>query len=722
MSVKKRNLADFGEESDSDHGDSEQASILKRSKASTQSTDQTTINEQMEIDCIECMLHKIKCTDFSEVSLEKAPSKRSSQFQIEINLRNYSVNIERGHLFDKIVNEHKGVHCIVSLEENQSQKTKYRSSKQFKIFLNMKYTYKRLWDSKEIYAYIFHLLRSFVGEEQEISEDDLLLSNTTMDYDKRPEIIILKPNTSREAVTWATVDFDPRFTSLFNPDTFSDSYRIEKWARENVNKTFSLDMPFIRRGGCRKSHADLKRYLDEHKNKHHIRHQIQPCELGPFGDWRDECIEWWNSWCKPDAWYPKKEQLLIVGQDSNTGKTTLITQALFRGADPANQIPREAILIPERSGNKRSVSSFAWQKARPAYHSVIFCDEFEIGYYNTETLKIVLEGSFFNPQIKMQCSGDDIQLAIPAIFISNNDIPEFDESGKDLKPLMKRFKIVHVPSNATKHLVKDINPYVELFQEKKREELEKKMLENAFKDAWLNFGNDMQTLNSVQPMETSPQTNVFSIPQIANIDENVVENTNAQLITSTSGQGAEVNNYNNQVYDLQINLFSIPELENIDENVENKNAHLITVTSTEEEVAEVNNNNNQVYDPQTNVYSIPQIPHIDENVESINAHPTTEIQIEKESSTNTIEEPIENNIESTQNNFDQITIENNSTNEYLPQSCTIETVEANEQLVNLNEVNQDKQELISCEKLLTDEEIFSQVKSKLEDMLDILCI
>ena len=714
MSLKKRNLADFGEDSDSDYGDSEQASILKRSKASTQSTNQTTINEQMEIDCIECMLHKIKCTDFSEVSLEKAPSKRSSQFQIEINLRNYSVNIERGHLFDKIVNDHRGVHCIVSLEENQSQKTKYRSSKQFKIFLNMKYTYKRLWDSKEIYAYIFHLLRSFVGGEQEISDDDLLLSNTTMDFDKRPEIIILKPNTSREAVTWATVDFDPRFTSLFNPETFSDSYRIEKWARENVNKTFSLDMPFIRRGGCRKSHADLKRYLDEHKNKHHIRHQIQPCELGPFGDWRDECIEWWNSWCKPDAWYPKKEQLLIVGQDSNTGKTTLITEALFRGADPANQIPREAILIPERSGSKRSVSSFAWQKARPAYHSVIFCDEFEIGYYNTETLKIVLEGSFFNPQIKMQCSGDDIQLAIPAIFISNNDIPEFDECGKDLKPLMKRFKIVHVPSNAKKYLAKDINPYVELFQEKKREELKKRSLENAFEDAWLNFGDEMQTLNSVQPIESSSQTNAF---QITNIAENV-ESTNAHLKTVTSTdeekEVAEVNN--NQFYDPQTNVFSIPQLTNFAENVESTTAHL-----TEEE------SSNEFYEPLTNLCMIPNTKY-DANL-STNTLLVGEInnQVYDKKAiaiphTDTIVEPVENNRESTQNNFDQNTIENNSRNVYLNQSCTIETVETNEQLVNLNEVIQDKQELISCEKHLTDKEIYSQVKSKLEDMLDILCL
>jgi hypothetical protein len=309
------------------------------------------------------------------------------------------------------------------------------------------------------------MLRGFVGDEQEISEEDLATSNSTMDNDKRPEIILKKSSSIPESIRWATIDFEPRYTNNFDPSTFSESYRIEKWASDNIDKPFSLDMPFVREGCCRKSRADLKAYFEEHKAKHHKRHVNKPLEIGPFNDWRDEVAKWWNSWCKPNAWYPKKPQMLIIGPQSNTGKTMFVTQALFRGADPKNEIPREAILIPERSGNTRTVSTFAWQKAKPAYHSVIYCDEFEIGYYNTETLKIVLEGSFFNPQIKMKCSGDDIQLAIPAIFISNTEIPEFDSHGKDMKPFLKRFKIVRIPNSAKKYRSNDFNPYIEMFEE-----------------------------------------------------------------------------------------------------------------------------------------------------------------------------------------------------------------------------------------------------------------
>jgi hypothetical protein len=286
-----------------------------------------------------------------------------------------------------------------------------------------------------------------------------------MDNDKRPEIIFTKPNTMQDAIRWATTDFDARFTHNFDSTTFSEPYRIEHWARENVNKTFTRDMWFLRNSGSHKSIAELHKYLDEHKAKHHKRHVNLPCDIGPFDDWIQIALDWFNGWCI-DGHHPKKEQLLIIGPDSNTGKSLFVTQALFRGADKGYEIPREAILIPERSGNTKSVSSFAWQKAKPAFHSVIYCDEFEIGYFNTETCKIVLEGSFFNPQIKGQCSGDDIQLCIPAVFISNTEIPEYDKNGKDMKPFLKRFKILRVPRNAQKYESNDYNPYIELYREK----------------------------------------------------------------------------------------------------------------------------------------------------------------------------------------------------------------------------------------------------------------
>ncbi len=474
MTSKRRNTSDFDEHSDSGLSSFSDIFSSKKSKATTNSSDDESNDDgslyfndpkSRAIECLQCQPYKVKCYQYSIASLERAPTKRASQFQIELHLRNYSTNLERKDIFDKLIADHQGITCIVSLEENDSHRTKYRSAKKYKIFLNTKYTQKRNWSSEELYFYIYHMLRGFVGDEQEISEEDLATSNSTMDNDKRPEIILKKSSSIPESIRWATIDFEPRYTNNFDPSTFSESYRIEKWASDNIDKPFSLDMPFVREGCCRKSRADLKAYFEEHKAKHHKRHVNKPLEIGPFNDWRDEVAKWWNSWCKPNAWYPKKPQMLIIGPQSNTGKTMFVTQALFRGADPKNEIPREAILIPERSGNTRTVSTFAWQKAKPAYHSVIYCDEFEIGYYNTETLKIVLEGSFFNPQIKMKCSGDDIQLAIPAIFISNTEIPEFDSHGKDMKPFLKRFKIVRIPNSAKKYRSNDFNPYIEMFEE-----------------------------------------------------------------------------------------------------------------------------------------------------------------------------------------------------------------------------------------------------------------
>ena len=483
MSSKRRNTNDFDQnDNDSIFSGFSDISNSKKSKATSKSDDETDEDELDDnlinrhrnpqsrtpvFDCLQCQPFKVKCHQYSIASLERAPTKRSSQFQIELNLRNYSTNLQRNDIFDKLIADFKDLYCIVALEENESQRTKYRSAKKFKIFLNTKYTQKRIWSSEELYYYFYHMLREFVGEEQAITEQDLSISSSTMDNDKRPEIVLTKPNTIPEAIKWSTIDFDPRFTNNFDPSTFSESYRIEKWARDHIDKPFSLDMAFVREGGFRKSKAELKAYLEEHKCKHHKRHINMPLDIGPFNDWRDEVTKWWNNWCEPNAWYPKKPQMLIIGPDSNTGKTMFVTQALFRGADAKNEIPREAILIPERAGNTRSVSTFAWQKAKPAYHSVIYCDEFEIGYYNTETLKIVLEGSFFNPQIKMKCSGDDIQLAIPAIFISNTDIPEFDTFGKDMKPLLKRFQIVRIPKNAKQYKSNHHNPYIKLFEEKR---------------------------------------------------------------------------------------------------------------------------------------------------------------------------------------------------------------------------------------------------------------
>jgi hypothetical protein len=515
--------------SDSDSMEFLQAKRKKKNNTEdSNSEDDQSINgyadRQIINHCEICQNYIKKCFDIADASLINAPEKKSRHFKVQINLRNYTSNIDRDNLFDRITNDHPGIQCIVSLEVHEP-KYMYRSSQIFKILLNTKYTFKT-WTSQEIYIYIFHLLRSIVGEEQ-----PFLDSNKPTDLELRPEIVLEKTNTLKEGVRWATIDFDPRFTNCFDPDTFSESFRVERWARQNVNEPFSLKMPFITSKNTNKSHAELMKYLYEHKNKNHKKFEIKPCMLGPFNDWREPVRRWWNDWCIK-KYHPKKKQMLIIGEQSNTGKTMFVTQALFGGADPGNQIPSEAILIPERSGNIRSVSSFAWQRARPAYNSVIFCDEFEIGFYNTETLKLVLEGSSFNPQVKGGYT-DNIQLQIPAIFISNTDIPDFDKSGKDMKPLKRRFKIVRIPKNTKTYKSSEHNPYIELYQQLKINQLlnetakELEKAENA--QNLLQLIEEEENIQSEQNQIVQEEQNnrlAREASQIIQENENIASNDN----------------------------------------------------------------------------------------------------------------------------------------------------------------------------------------------------
>ena len=199
---KKANETESDDDRSSDHSISESSSVLEY------------------FECQLCKNFKKKCDDIPNATLENAPTKKSRQFQIQINLRNYNSEIDRDIIFEKITSDILGVQCIVSLEENESFKTKYRSSKQFRILLNTKFTNKT-WSSIEIYKYTYHLLREILGEEQEISKEDFGKINKTLDFDKRPEIIISKPNSLKEGVLWATVDFHPRFTDCFDHNYFS---------------------------------------------------------------------------------------------------------------------------------------------------------------------------------------------------------------------------------------------------------------------------------------------------------------------------------------------------------------------------------------------------------------------------------------------------------------------------------------------------------------------
>lgn len=265
------------------------------------------------------------------------------------------------------------------------------------------------------------------------------------------------------AIHWPTDTFEVRATSIFGDhDKYSETFRKEMWIRENLNTPFSLDMPFIKKGGLTTSNEQLRNELELYQSKNRRPFKITPCEIGPFNDWREPVRLLWNDWAE-NGYSWKKPQLLLIGSKTNLGKTTFVRQVLFKEADPENAIPSNAILIPEIPGSKTNISAFAWQNANPAFHSVIFRDEFDPEYFNIELLKIVIQGDAFNPMRKGKKSGNDICLKIPAIFISNKQIP--DRIGdKDLTSLKSRFFIIKIPDNARQYPRENpYNPYIEMY-------------------------------------------------------------------------------------------------------------------------------------------------------------------------------------------------------------------------------------------------------------------
>ena len=364
-----------------------------------------------------------------KASLRRAPKYKCSQFRITVQPRIYQIELEREDFFNSIKKDFEDVETIVSKETNMYS-SKFRSKNLFKIFIDFG---RSKFTSNEVYTYINKIMRESVGNEIEYSpEDEAQFS----DNDKRPEIILESVKSKKNSVVWATMDFSPRFTTDFDPNEFSEGNRIHNWAKENVNEKFSLDMPFVQKS--RFSAARLRAYHEEYVLKNHVKFELKLCNHGPFNDWRDLAIEWWNGWVK-DGWYHKRPQLLIVSPP-NCGKTTFVREALFNQGTK-DEIPSEAIMIPERAGCNKYITNFAWQKANPSYHAVVFCDEFDIRHYNLELLKIILQGDAFTPIKKHQVSGDDICLRIPMIFTSNHSIPDINET----IGLKERFLIIEVP-------------------------------------------------------------------------------------------------------------------------------------------------------------------------------------------------------------------------------------------------------------------------------------
>ena len=324
--------------------------------------------------------------EYISLSLPQTPRDRAATlFQITLLPRIYDSELSRDALFNAL----KGITkytVIVGLQRDQFE-SKFRSEQMFKIFIdlagaNTDPALKK--NSLQMYRIINDLLRSILGPEKKPTKRDVDMGLCT-DSDCLPEIRIEKVKSQKGAILWATsFDYDCRYTAHCNREMFAETWKREQWARNNVNKKFSLKMPFV---GTKNS-TSLHAYLTKHQDEHHKLHENQPVHHPNFVDWRDQCRDWWNDWChrlksvKTDdvSSFFKMKQLLVIGEPS-CGKSLYVMLMLLRG------IPSEAILRPEASAGRNN-THFAFSRARPAYHSVLFCDEFRAEQFDTEKLKV----------------------------------------------------------------------------------------------------------------------------------------------------------------------------------------------------------------------------------------------------------------------------------------------------------------------------------------------
>ena len=236
-------------------------------------------------------------------SLDQAPKNLSHYFKVQINLRIYEKNINRQDIYNELLKIQPNIQFIVSQEISENEVTKHRSDKIFKIVCDTKNCSESKWYAKDMYTLIDNVLHTIVGQEQEINEKE------AVPMDRSPEIVIFQIDKLSNSIIWATErDFDPIFTSGYSPllRTYSENYKIEQWARKNINNDFDITNEFVIQHKHSVTQHYLEKYLENHKSKFKKGNKLLPCPIGPFNDWREEVRQWWNDWVD-NGWKPKKK-------------------------------------------------------------------------------------------------------------------------------------------------------------------------------------------------------------------------------------------------------------------------------------------------------------------------------------------------------------------------------------------------------------------------------
>ena len=130
----------------------------------------------------------------------------------------------------------------------------------------------------------------------------------------------------------------------------------------------------------------LIRDMFEERIKNHVRFQLKPViNLPKFGDWRDEVINWYNSWCAPSVDAFKKPHLYLWGK-SGTGKTSFINKVLLRDVD------QDSIFLPHYPVPKGRFNDSHWKELNYHTHSLVFKDEFIMASNFNNEFKSLLQG------------------------------------------------------------------------------------------------------------------------------------------------------------------------------------------------------------------------------------------------------------------------------------------------------------------------------------------
>jgi hypothetical protein len=145
------------------------------------------------------------------------------------------------------------------------------------------------------------------------------------------------------------------------------------------------------------------------------------CLLGPFDDFRDEIIDWWNDWNKHD-WYLGKKHLLVIGE------TRFIE--FFVGCLAFEQINILRPLIKTIMNEKPIKNTIyhlseTYERNR---HNLILVSNFKPNNFDKNKLRDFLQDTFAFKNVA------------PAIF----NIPNNQYATRSFKQLESIFKLVYV--------------------------------------------------------------------------------------------------------------------------------------------------------------------------------------------------------------------------------------------------------------------------------------